>query len=44
MAIEITPLAEEDIPGAIGTVQQAFADDPYNRWIYDDRSKVRIYP
>lgn len=40
MPIEITALTEADIPGAIDTIQQAFADDPYNRWIFNDRSKV----
>lgn len=44
MPIKITPLTEEDIPGAIDTIQQAFADDPYNRWIYNDRSKVLHTP
>ncbi|KAI9876726.1 MAG: hypothetical protein M1830_005862 [Pleopsidium flavum] len=42
MAIEVTPLTEQDIPGAIDTIQQAFADDPYNRWIYDDRPKLDL--
>jgi hypothetical protein len=40
MPIQVTPLTEPDIQGAITTIQLAFADDPYNRWIYDDRSKV----
>jgi hypothetical protein len=38
--ILITPLQEKDIDGAIDTIQLAFAEDPYNLWIYDDRSKV----
>ncbi|KZF26717.1 acyl-CoA N-acyltransferase [Xylona heveae TC161] len=37
-AIEVTPITEQDIPGAIDAVQQGFADDPYNHWIFD-RSK-----
>jgi len=41
MPIVITPMTEEDIPGVIDAIQQAFAEDPYNKWIYDDRSKVR---
>ena len=42
MSIDITPLTEADIPSAIDTIQQAFADDPYNRWVFNDRSKVRL--
>lgn len=40
MPIQVTRLTEPDIHGAITTIQLAFADDPYNRWVYDDRSKV----
>jgi len=32
-------MQEEDIDGAIDTIQQAFADDPYAKWIYNDQSK-----
>lgn len=39
MAIEVTRMTEADIDGAIDTIQQAFADDPYNKWVYPDRSK-----
>ena len=42
MSIEILPLAQADIPGAVECVQQAFADDPYFRWAFDDPSKVWI--
>ena len=41
MSIEILPLAEADIPGAVDCLQRAFADDPYFRWAFDDPSKVR---
>jgi hypothetical protein len=41
MPIQVTRMTEADIDGAIDTIQQAFADDPYNQWIYPDRSKVR---
>ena len=41
MPIEVTRMTEADIDGAIDTIQQAFADDPYNKWVYPDRSKVR---
>jgi hypothetical protein len=40
MPIEISPLKEADIPGAIDSIQQAFANDPYNLWVYSDRDKV----
>jgi hypothetical protein len=40
MTIEVTRMTEADIDGAIDTIQQAFADDPYNNWVYPDRSKV----
>jgi len=38
--ILVTPLTAKDIDGAIDTIQLAFAEDPYNLWVYDDRSKV----
>ncbi len=41
MPITISPLTESDIDGAITAIQQAFADDPYNIWVYNDRNKVR---
>jgi len=28
-------MREEDIDGAIDTIQQAFSDDPYANWVYD---------
>ncbi|KAF2439052.1 acetyltransferas-like protein [Karstenula rhodostoma CBS 690.94] len=44
MPIQVTRMTEADIDGAIDTIQQAFADDPYNTWIYPDRSKVLSLP
>ncbi|KAI1660334.1 acyl-CoA N-acyltransferase [Daldinia decipiens] len=35
MPIRVSPLAEADIPGAVSAIQQAFADDPYNNWVFD---------
>lgn len=35
-------MTEADVDGAIDTIQQAFAEDPYNKWIYPDRSKVPL--
>ncbi|KAB8231484.1 acetyltransferase, GNAT family [Aspergillus alliaceus] len=35
MAIEVVPLTEADIPGAIEVIQEAFADDPYFKWVFD---------
>jgi hypothetical protein len=29
MTIEVVPLTEDDIPGAIQVIQRAFEDDPY---------------
>jgi len=40
MAIKISPLSETDIPGAIEAIQKAFAEDPYNLWVFNDRTKV----
>ncbi|KAH7320663.1 acyl-CoA N-acyltransferase [Stachybotrys elegans] len=35
MAITVSNLTEADIPGAVKAVQDAFADDPYNIWVFD---------
>jgi hypothetical protein len=40
MVIEIFPITEADVPGAIDAIQKAFADDPYNLWVFNDRAKV----
>lgn len=40
MPIEVTRMKEADIDGAIDTIQQAFANDPYNNWVFPDREKV----
>ncbi|MCJ1308264.1 hypothetical protein MMC25_001917 [Agyrium rufum] len=37
-SITVLSLAYNDIPGAIDSIQLAFADDPYNKWIYPDRA------
>lgn len=42
MTIQISRLTEADIAGSINAIQEAFADDPYNLWVYNDRSKVRL--
>jgi len=42
MTIQISRLTEADIPGAVTAIQQAFADDPYNLWVYNDRSKLNL--
>lgn len=45
MAITVSPLTEADIPGAVTAIQKAFANDPYNLWVFNDRDKVsRISP
>ncbi|MCJ1415612.1 hypothetical protein MMC32_001944 [Xylographa parallela] len=38
MPVVVTPLKEADISGAIDCIQAAFAEDPYNRWVFNDRS------
>jgi hypothetical protein len=35
MTIEVVPLTEDDIPGAIQVIQRAFEDDPYYKWVFD---------
>jgi hypothetical protein len=40
MAVSISLITEADIAGAVTAIQQAFANDPYNLWVYNDRSKV----
>lgn len=34
MPIQIFPLTPTDIPSAVHCIQAAFADDPYNHWIF----------
>jgi len=40
--IVISPLAHKDIPGAITAIQVAFAEDPYNLWVFSDRAKLDL--
>lgn len=42
MAICVSPLTESDIPGATAAIQEAFANDPYNLWVFNDRKKVNV--
>lgn len=42
MAIEIVPLTKADIPAAVECVQNAFSDDPFFRWAFNDPSKFNI--
>lgn len=39
MPVEIRPITSNDIYGAARCIQEAFADDPYNNWVFD-KSKV----
>ncbi|EDU48381.1 Acetyltransferase domain containing protein [Pyrenophora tritici-repentis] len=39
MPIQVTRMAEADIDGAVTTIQEAFADDPYKHWAFPDPSK-----
>jgi GNAT superfamily N-acetyltransferase len=38
MPIEITPITESDIPGAVTCIQRAFAEDPYALWVFDQKN------
>lgn len=38
MAIKVRPLTQSDIPAAIDIIQRAFAEDPYFRWVFDEKS------
>lgn len=42
MPVEVTSITEKDIPGAVKCIQDAFADDPYNRWVFNDREKFSL--
>ncbi|KAJ5675949.1 hypothetical protein N7462_008846 [Penicillium macrosclerotiorum] len=42
MSIDIVPLANADISGAVECVQKAFADDPYFRWAFNNPSKFNV--
>ena len=41
MPVEIGPITYDDIPGAARCIQEAFAEDPYNNWVFD-KSKVCV--
>lgn len=42
MPITITSLTESDIPGAVKCIQDAFAQDPYNHWVFSDRANFSL--
>ncbi|KAH8599599.1 hypothetical protein B0O99DRAFT_682164 [Bisporella sp. PMI_857] len=42
MSIRISRIKDSDIPGAITAVQEAFAEDPYKLWIYNDPAKLSL--
>ncbi|KAK5113721.1 hypothetical protein LTR85_010738 [Meristemomyces frigidus] len=35
MPLQVSQITEQDIPGAVTCIQQAFKDDPYNHWVFD---------
>ena len=39
MPIVIRDIRREDIPDAITVIQKAFENDPYNRWVFNDRER-----
>ncbi len=38
MAIRVTPITDADIPGVVTCIQRAFATDPYNNWVFNQRT------
>ena len=38
MPVEATSITEADIAGAVACIQQAFKDDPYNNWVFDQQA------
>lgn len=34
-AIQVSPMTEADIDGAVDVIQRAFEDDPYANWVFD---------
>ncbi|KAM3083667.1 hypothetical protein ACMFMG_002216 [Clarireedia jacksonii] len=42
MDIIISRITESDIPGAVNVIQEAFKEDPYNLWVFNDRSKLNL--
>lgn len=43
MPVEVTRMTEADIEGAIDCIQIAFAQDPYNQWIFDSSTVWFIF-
>ncbi|CAK4030163.1 acyl- N-acyltransferase [Lecanosticta acicola] len=42
MPIKVTPISAEDVPGAVKCIQDAFAEDPYNHWVFNDRDNFSL--
>ncbi|KAI9694191.1 MAG: hypothetical protein M1822_003462 [Bathelium mastoideum] len=42
MPLTIRNMKAEDIPDAVTVVQQAFANDPYSRWVFNDRERFSL--
>ena len=38
MPTKVTPITEQDIPGAVSCIQKAFERDPYNEWVFDKKN------
>ncbi|KAF2763913.1 acyl-CoA N-acyltransferase [Teratosphaeria nubilosa] len=38
MPIQVLPLTDPDIPGAITCIQRAFQNDPYNNWVFNQEA------
>ncbi|KAF2240026.1 acetyltransferas-like protein, partial [Viridothelium virens] len=42
MPLTIRDMKTEDIADAVAVVQKAFENDPYNRWVFDDRERFSL--
>lgn len=41
MPIEVSPIVESDIPGAVECIQKAFKGDPYNEWVFAENFSLK---
>ncbi|KAH9906482.1 hypothetical protein F4778DRAFT_726260 [Xylariomycetidae sp. FL2044] len=42
MPMIVSPLTEPDIPGVVSAIQEAFAEDPYNNWVFNTSHVSRL--
>lgn len=41
-SVQVCRMTEGDIDGTIDCIQKAFAEDPYNKWVFNDRKNVSL--